>query len=282
MEETSIDQRLSHVAFIDPRPIEKADVLITGANFFSVDAPATLIPGGVVMPYLERENTQLILIASIDQLIPSFTDFHVINEILSKSSQGFFEILPFNSSKIHLILLDNGRSKMLAKSPQMRLLEAGHPNAFLREQRAQKTPLERLYIDLLHHSNHYDLSRGYLLDGSDKDWYALDLPLEEIVIAWREELAAIEKTESDLIWRTWKSAMLSRKILSRLKYSPINPLKSFYKRGFSSKRSFPKTEKVSFHERWLKERPQQTIKKKITEIPKGQLLVRKPATDGLD
>jgi hypothetical protein len=59
-------------------------------------------------------------------------------------------------------------------------------------------------------------------------------------------------------------------------------MKSFFKRGFDKKRAFPKVEKGSFSEQWLKQRPNVVESKKITDIPKGQLLVRKPATDGLD
>ncbi|MCB0736205.1 MAG: hypothetical protein KDC92_01735, partial [Bacteroidetes bacterium] len=87
--------------------------------------------------------------------------------------------------------------------------------------------------------------------------------------------------ETDFSWRSWKNAVLSRKFMNKTKIGPFSLMRTFLKKGWNKKREFPKTGK-SFNEQWVKQRP--TVRKttKLTDIPKGQLLVRKPATDGLD
>ena len=123
----------------------------------------------------------------------------------------------------------------------------------------------------------------FCTDGYTEKSLALDIPINDIIVANREAKAEKAKSDGDLIWRTWKSAMLNRKVLNRSNLGLLSLMKSFYKRGFGSLRSFPKVEKgSSFSEKWVKERPDVVESRKLTDIPKGQLLVRKPATDGLN
>jgi len=216
-------------------------------------------------------------------LLPSIIDLHAMAPVVSKSLSNSFEVISLlGSPHVHLLLVDNGRSALLGKVPQNQLLEAAHPSSFSLSKGTEITDIEKLYYGHLGENKVNDIIDSFCIDGYAGKEFVLNLQMDEIVIAARELKAQIDKSESDIIWRSWKSAMMSRKMLNRSSFGPISLMKSFYKRGFGNLRSFPKIEKTSFSERWVKERPDVIESRKLTDIPKGQLLVRRPATDGLD
>ncbi len=261
--------------------INKKSAFISGCAFACAEQPTAYFSKKGVSKVLLNNDVLPILIISIDQLIASLVDLHALAPLICQSSNDSFELISLlHTSKLNVILVDNGRAELLAKSPQNQLLELGHPKYFLKENSDSKQ-IEQLYYGHLGKNDPLTLVDAYCIDGYTKNTLLLDISIADIVIAGREQKAQIVKSESDIIWRTWKSAMLNRKVLNRSSFGPISLMKSFYKRGFGNLRSFPKVEKGSFSEQWLKDRPNVVESRKLTDIPKGQLLVRKPATDGL-
>ena len=260
------------------------DTLIAGVHFLSCENPTALISDSIAWQYLTQHKGNVVFVVTIDQLMPSTGDLFSIAPLLSGCAFGNqLQLLPLlQSSKLHVVLVDNGRSDLLGLNPQRRLLEFAHPRQFLLENEEVANDFERLYYGHLGDNNIADIIDDFCLDGyAEKDVY-LKTTLEDIVIADRALKAEKAKSETDILWRTWKSAMLSRKILNRSSFGPLSLMRTFFKRGFDGGRSFPKVSKSSFSEQWVKERPDVVQSRKLSEIPKGQLLVRKPATDGIE
>ncbi|MFY0675206.1 MAG: hypothetical protein JXQ87_17555 [Bacteroidia bacterium] len=284
LREITLKERLEHRANLNAlkEPSDYNVVYISGCAFASCDLPTALFTKKGTSKFFLAENVTSILIITIDQLVPMLVDLHAIAPLLCQSANNSFELISLlNSNKVNVIIVDNGRSKLLSLPIRNRLLELGHPKYFLKEFSDAKV-IEALYYGHLGENDPLNVINEFALDGYGQNTMLLDIPVDEIVVAGREEKAEKDKTESDLIWRSWKSAMLSRKVLKRSRFGPISLMKSFYKRGFGKKRTFPNIEKGSFSEQWLKQRPNVVESRKLTDIPKGQLLVRKPATDGLN
>lgn len=260
------------------------DTLIAGVHFLSCENPTALISKSIAWQHLTKHKGNVVFVATIDQLMPSTGDLFSIAPLLNGCAFGeHLQLLPLlQSSKTHVILVDNGRSELLGLNPQRRLLEFAHPRQFLLGDEEVSNDFERLYYGHLGENKISDIIDDFCLDGyAEKEVY-LKTTLEDIVIADRALKAEKTKSETDILWRTWKSAMLSRKILNRSSFGPLSLMRTFFKRGFDGGRSFPKVTKSSFSEQWVKERPDVIQSRKLSEIPKGQLLVRKPATDGIE
>ncbi|MBI1185591.1 hypothetical protein GC194_15090 [bacterium] len=282
--ELQLQTRLQNLAKLNITNSAEGNYLyLTGLTFMSADVPSAYFNGKGTSTHFAANNATVVVVASIDQLLPGVVDMHAMAPIVSKNLSEAFEIVSLTTQhKLHFILVDNGRSSLLAKSPQNHLLEIAHPQSFLSDSHSQNKVLEQLYYGHLGENDPQKIADDFCVDGYAAKNCMLDLPVNEIIIALREAKAEKEKSENDILWRTWKGAMLNRKILNRSSFGPLSLMKTFYRRGFGSLRAFPKTEKQSFTERWLKERPAVVESRKLTDIPKGQLLVRKPATDGLE
>jgi hypothetical protein len=284
LEEITLASRLEHRANINTlaEPDINDMAYISGCAFACADLPTAIFAKRGASKFILADDVTSILVITIDQLVPMLVDLHAIAPLLSQTANDSFELVSLlNSYRINVIIVDNGRSSLLAKPIRNKLLELGHPYYFLKKD-TNSSVVESLYYGHLGSNDPVDVVNEFALDGYGQNTLLLDIPIDDIVIAGREAKAEKSKTETDLIWRSWKSAMLSRKVLNRSSFGPLSLMRSFFKRGFDKKRAFPKVEKGSFSEQWLKQRPNVVESRKLTDIPKGQLLVRKPATDGLD
>ena len=262
---------------------QAANSVVGGVHFCTSENPTALI-SNAVLHNADLEGVEVVLVISIDQLMPAVSDLYAISPLFSTRVFGdAIQLLPLlKSSKLHVVLVDNGRSQLLSLQPQLKLLQLAHPYQFVINNDDESNDFERLYYAHIGEGNASSIIDDFCLDGYADDEVYLDINLEEIVIADRALKSEKAKSDGDIIWRTWKGAMLNRKILNRSSFGPISLMKSFYKRGFEGGRSFPKVAKSSFSEQWVKERPNVVESRKLTDIPKGQLLVRKPATDGIN
>lgn len=284
IKELKLANRLEHRANLKTyaEPNSNGMAYITGCAFVCTDSPSALFAKRGTSKYFLSKDVTSILVITLDQLVPMLVDLHTIAPLLSQTANDSFELISLlNSNRINVIIVDNGRSALLSKPTRNKLLELGHPYYFLRENSSSKI-VESIYYGHLGENDPFELVSEFALDGYGHNTMLIDVPIDDIVIAGRESKAEKDKTESDIIWRSWRSAMLSRKVLNRSSFGSLSLMKSFFKRGFEKKRVFPKVEKGSFSEQWVKQRPKVVESRKLTDIPKGQLLVRKPATDGLD
>lgn len=274
LDEIELSRRLGNRSNLNQCEKEQEASIFIGGLYFMLSEEVAAFTRDFAISAFDK----IILFAGIDQFLASVDDLHLFNHTFLPEGEKRQILNLQNLPNVHLVFLDNGRSELLGKSPQNQLLLFGFPSFY--NHRDNLPFLNRLFHSHLGENNPHDVCQAYTLDGFAENDLALSIPLHDIVIADREENSEERKSESDLIWRTWKSAMLKRKILNRSRIGPISLMKSFYKRGYGTKRSFPKTEKGNFTERWVKERPVTKISQKLTDVPKGKLLVRKPATDG--
>lgn len=285
-----------------------ADVVISGANFLIADTGtvAVMDPNGGLSQSFSIVNNR-VFIVGIEQIIPQLSDLYLFARLYALHAYGdvnygSLSVLSGrkdNSSEVqgalHLIIVDNGRSSLLSNPNQRSVLEHIGFDAFYNYDAlfrkigadAYGIPYPGAAGLIFSSYLQQSLNRNYLynavfLDGASEFKSPIKIPLREIIIAEREKIALAEKSENDMLWRTWRSAMLSRKFLNRSNLGLVSLTKSLFKRGWSSEREFPKMSKTSFNEQWVKARPTINKSNKLTEIPKGKLLVRKPATDGLD
>lgn len=259
------------------------DTLIAGVHFLSCENPTALISTEVAWEELAQHQGTVVLVASIDQLMPTTSELFAIAPLLTNQAFGTdLQLVPLlQMSNLHLLLVDNGRSGLLGLNPQRRLLEFAHPSQFLLSPEVAND-FERLYYGHLGENDITDIIDDFCLDGYAEQNVYLKTELEDIVIADRALKAEKAKSETDILWRTWKRSMLSRKVLNRSTFGPLSLMRTFFKRGFDGGRAMPKVSRTSFSQQWVKERPGVVESRKLSEIPKGQLLVRKPATDGID
>lgn len=264
--------------------IAPEDTLIAGVHFLSCENPTALLSSHVAWEQITQHTGTVVLVASIDQLMPSTSDLFAMAPLLNGSAFGdHLQLVPLlQMPKLQLLLVDNGRSELLGLNPQRRLLEFAHPSQFLMHEGEHPNDFERLYYGHLGENNITDIIDDFCLDGYAEKGIYLNTALEEIVIADRALKAEKAKSESDILWRTWKRSVLSRKVLNRSSFGPLSLMRTFFKRGFDGGRAFPKVSKSSFSQQWVKDRPDVVQSRKLSEIPKGQLMVRKPATDGID
>lgn len=240
---------------------------------------------------------KLVYILGLEQLLPSVSDLYLFAPLKSVYDRNAYLeenmriSLPDRKGEVsyELLLIDNGRSELLRHPEGRELLAATDTKAL--------APFDCLFPFLSDEEE--ELSGGILsrmkkwntgsergqdaevylstLDGFSEQNANLNLPIREILIRQREKFAERTKSETDLTWRTWKNAMLNRKFLNKSSIGPLSLMRSFFKRGYNGARQLPKMAKNSFNEEWVKTRPEIQESRKLTDIPKGELLVRKPA-----
>lgn len=254
--------------------------LILGGGFMVADSGSLWNAGrNSDIPSTGIEHNSLIVIVGLDQLTPSISDIGVLSSMFSSTGNGdIFSIIEQSGDvkNVKLIILDNGRSDLLAKPTQSQLLMGVSRFIGINETNLEQEIFRKYQLNS---------SKEFRPDLVPLDGYAtydplVKLPMRDIVLAELTEYSGQIGTESDLSWRSWKNAVLSRKFMNKSKIGPFSIMRSFLKKGWTKKREFPKNNR-SFNEVWTKTRPTIRKSKKLTEIPKGTLLVRKPATDGL-
>lgn len=254
--------------------------LILGGGFMVADSGSLWnFARNTDIPSVGIEQGSLIIIVGLDQLIPSVSDIGVLSSMFSSTDNGdVFTIIEQcgDVRNIQLVILDNGRSDLLSKATQSQLLMGVSRFIGLTEPDLEQQIFRKYQLN----SSKEFRPDTVLLDGYSTHDPLVKLPMREIVLAELTEYSGQTGAESDLSWRSWKNAVLSRKFMNKSKIGPFSIMRSFLKKGWTKKREFPKNSR-SFNEVWTKSRPTIRKSKKLTEIPKGTLLVRKPATDGL-
>jgi L-lactate dehydrogenase complex protein LldF len=217
-----------------------ADMGITGANFLLADI------GGVSV--LENEgNARLcasapkvhVVIAGIEKILPSVNDLHLFLPLLSTFGTGQF-ITNYNTiytrsekknpEEMYVILLDNGRTKLLAQNPQKDALSCIRCGACLNTCPVYKnigghsysttysgpigsiiSPYFNGYKDYAH------LSYASSLCGSCTDVCPVNIDIHKYLLYNRQKYVNdknVSKAEN-LIWSLWKKSMINRSLMNK-------------------------------------------------------------------
>lgn len=257
-----------------------AEVGLTGANFLIADI------GGIAVTENEG-NARLscsmpkthIVIAGIEKIIPSMTDLALFWPLLSTFGTGQ-RITSYSTivtgpkqanetdgpDEMYVILLDNGRTKMLANEKVREALYCIRCGACLNACPVYKNigghtyettysgPIGSVITPHLHDMKEWKhLSHASSLCGNCTEVCAVKINMHELLLENRHEasLKGFAPMAEKIIWKGWKMAMLRSSWLNvvngKVKNTFINMIASSWTKG-RSKLDFPKK---SFNEQWI-------------------------------
>ncbi len=258
----------------------KADIGITGANFILPDV------GGVLV--LENEgNARLtvtfpkihIVIVGIEKVIPSVNDLHLFLPLLSTFGTGQ-QITVYNSiltgpkqegeidgpEEMIVILMDNGRTNLLAEAEQRQALYCIRCGACLNACPVYKniggfsyqttysgpigsviTPHFKGMEDFKH------LSGASSLCGNCTEVCPMKIELHNLLVMNRRDAVndGFYNRSEKFGWMVWKRAMLNRKLMNTGGAGIKNfMMKMLFKNTWGGKREMPIIAKKSFNQLW--------------------------------
>jgi len=258
------------------------DIGITGANFLVADQGAVAITEneGNVMLAATRPKIHIV-VAGIDKIIPTLQDLHILWPLLSNFGTGQ-KITAYNSilwgpckngeadgpSQMYVVLIDNGRTKVIADERQRSIMSCircgaclyadpvysvigGHPYHSSR-MGPPATVVNPIMKGMKTHAFMSDLST---LSAADTECCPVNINFNKLLLDNRKKnveqdgKAATEK----LFYFLWKNAMLKR---DGAKWKSIRPRKYFINTIFFDSpmglRSMKTAAKESFNELWKK------------------------------
>ena len=259
---------------------QRAEVGITGANFLIADT------GGVAVT--ENEGNGLmsisfprvqIAIAGIEKIIPSLADLDIFWPLLATHGTGQ-NITVYNSissgprqldetegpEEMYVILLDNGRTQLLAQQEQRQALYCIRCGACLNGCPIYKgvgghaygstysgpigsviTPHYKGMEELKH------LSYASSLCGKCTEVCPVRIELHKLLLLNRRDSVDqhTQPRSENWVYAIWKRAMLSRTLMN-LGGSGIRNfvLKNFFSKSWGSRRELPKVADRSFNQQW--------------------------------
>ncbi len=267
----------------------EADIGITGANFLIADAGLVAITenDGNARLSFAFAKTHIVL-ASIDKLIPTINELDLFFALLSSHSTGQ-QLTSYNTitgprnkedldspSDFIVILLDNGRSNLLATQDQRQALSCikcgacsnvcpifkisgGAPTY----QSYGSGPIGQVYGPLQQGLEEYKyLSYASTICGKCSDVCPVKIDIHNHLLRNRHDSIqqGLEKTGEKLAWYTWKKFMMSRKNLNRPASIKNFTFRQMYKDEWGTQREFPKIAEKSFNQLW---REQMLSNKKV-------------------
>ena len=271
---------VAHVRKLLKEKYVQADIGITGGNFLVADI------GGVAVT--ENEGNAVnsmahpkihIAIVGIEKMIPSINDLDLFWSLLSTHGTGQ-NLTVYNTlltgprqvgevdgpEEMYVVLLDNGRTELLAQKEQRRALSCIRCGACLNGCPIYKNIGGHAYgttysgpigsvispfyngIDKFKH-----LSFASSLCGKCTDVCPVKIDLHHLLLLNRRDfIAEGHKSKSeDIIWMAWKAAMLKRKTMERGGAKTKNfILKQFFKKSWGNRRVLPVVAPKSFNEIW--------------------------------
>lgn len=262
------------------KKLQEAEVSITGANFIIADI------GGIALTE-DEGNVRLctsfpqthIAIAGIEKIIPSLKDLSLFWPMLAAYGNGSM-LSTFNSiitgpgqdtetdgpREMYVILLDNGRSRILAEERLRESLYCIRCGACLNADPVYKNigghaygtaytgPIGSVispYLDNMEEYRH--LSFASPLSGAGSAACPLKIRLDEMLLLNRKK--SIEQhlgTRSEKIaWFLWKNICLSRKWMNAASGKTKNKiLEKIFKDSWGKRRVFPEFAPKSFNQLW--------------------------------
>ena len=256
-----------------------ADIGITGANFLIADT-------GLVAISEEEGNARLsftfakthIVLASIDKILPTINDLDLFFTLFASHSTGK-QLMAYNTitgprnrddydspGEFIVILLDNGRSNVLAAQDQRQALSCikcgacsnvcpvfkniGGQTAY---QSFNSGPIGQVIGTLQQGLEEYKyLSNASTICGKCTEVCPVKIDIHNHLLRNRHDCftQGLDKTGDKIAWYTWKKFMLSRKNLNRPTSIKSFTFKQLYKNDWGEKREFPKMADKSFNQLW--------------------------------
>lgn len=258
----------------------KAEVGVCGANFLIADPGAIAVSEneGNGLLSMSFPKTQIV-IAGIEKVIPSMFDMELFWPLLATHGTGQ-EMTTYNTiysgprqtgetdgpDEMYVILLDNGRSNLLAETEQRRALSCIRCGACLNACPVYQTigghsygttysgPIGSIITPYLKDTNEYKhLSYASTLCGKCTDVCPVKIDLHKLLLLNRADFikkGRSTKTEN-WVWFFWKGAMLKRSKMDKGGAKLKNfMLKQFFKKQWGERRDLPQVAQKSFNQIW--------------------------------
>ncbi len=256
----------------------KADIGITGANFLIADS-------GMVSITENEGNARLsttfvkthIVLAGIEKIIPSINELDVLLPLLSSHGTGQ-QLTAYNTlfgprqpedvdgpSEFIVILIDNGRSNLLAQAEQRQALTCIKCGACSNVCPVFQTiggpaygtpyagPIGAVITPHMGGMDEYKhLSQASSLCGKCTDVCPVKIDLHNHLLRNRRDAvnAGLLKNSEKLMWFSWKKIVLARKNMNKGTSIKQFMLNSFFKTAWGERREFPKVADKSFNQLW--------------------------------
>ena len=256
------------------------DVGITGGNFLIADS------GSIALTENEG-NTRLtttfpkihIAVVGIEKIIPTMNDLDLFWPLLSSHSTGQ-NLCTYNTilggprqagesdgpEQMYLILLDNGRTQLLAQKEQRQALYCIQCSACLNVCPVYKNIGEETYnttysgpigsIITPHMAGvqeYKHLSYASTLCGQCTEVCPVKIEIHKMLLLNRRDSVnqGLSTKSEKLGWKAWKIGMMKRKTMNMLGEKLKNLiLKIYLKKSWGVHRELPKVAEKSFSERW--------------------------------
>ncbi len=257
-------------------------ISITGANF--------LFANEGMVGFTENEGNigksnalakVHIVLAGIDKILPSINDAELFFSLLSTYATGQ-KLATYNSiigpktqddvdgpDEFIIILIDNGRSNVLAQQDQRQALSCikcgacsnvcpvfqnigGHTYG-----NTNKGPIGAVVAPLQFGMDEYKhLSYASSACGKCTEVCPVNIDIHNHLIRNRKYSvqSGLEKNAEKIAWYSWKKLALSRKNMNKGTSIKGFMLKSFFKSAWGNRREFPKLADKSFNQLWREEK----------------------------
>lgn len=263
----------------------QADVGITGANFLIADTGSIAISENEGNARLSTSFPKIhIAVVGIEKLIPSLTDLDLFWPMLSTHGTGQ-NLTVYNTilsgprqadetdgpEEMYVILLDNGRTNLLAQKDQRQGLYCIRCGACLNACPVYKNigghtyntsysgPIGSIITPHLAGMNEFKhLSYASSLCGKCTEVCPVKIDIHKMLLLNRRDAVnkGLVNKKERWGWALWKRGMLSRKLEDFLSGDSKNfLLKTFFKKTWGHFRTMPTVAPKSFAQLWQEEHP---------------------------
>jgi L-lactate dehydrogenase complex protein LldF len=258
----------------------KAEVGVTGANFLVADAGAVALTenegNGLMSTAFPRVQ---IVIAGIEKVIPSVADLDLFWPLLATFGTGQ-HITVYNTlysgpkqsgetdgpEEMYVILLDNGRTNVLAETEQRRALSCIRCGACLNVCPVYQTvgghaygttysgPIGSVITPHMKGMEEYKhLSFASTICGKCTDVCPVKIDIHNLLLLNRKQSVdrGLSAKTENWVWHFWKKAMLKRGKMDKGGAKIKNfMLKQFFKKQYGERRDIPEVAAKSFNQQW--------------------------------
>ena len=266
-----------------------ADIGITGGNFLIADTGSIAITENEGNARLTTTFPKIhIAVVGIEKIIPSITDLNLYWPLLASHGTGQ-NLTVYNSilsgprqadetdgpDEMYVVLLDNGRTKLLAQKEQRQALYCIRCGACLNACPVYKNIGGHTYnttyggpigsIITPHFKGmaaFKHLSYASSLCGKCTEVCPVKIDIHKMLLLNRRDAAAkgINTRCENLGWNLWKKGMLKRSLMDFFKGKTKNTLLNFFfKKRWGKYRKMPKVAQKSFARQWEEYQKNQTI-----------------------
>jgi L-lactate dehydrogenase complex protein LldF len=258
----------------------QADAGITGANFLVADIGGVMVCENEGNAYMSIAFPKVqITIAGIEKLIPTLTDLDLFLPLLATHGTGqkvtvYNNLLtgprqpdePDGPEEMYVVLLDNGRTDLLAKLEQRRALNCIRCGACLNACPIYRNigghaygttysgPIGSVITPNMKNMGEYKhLSYSSSLCGRCTEVCPVDIDVHNLLLLNRRDSVeeGFASRSEDVIWKFWRNAMSKRSRMERGGASFKNfMLKQFFKQAWGDHRVLPSIAPKSFNQLW--------------------------------